>query len=108
MPQGIQHRVILVAVAPGLRVPIEAALKARAARVAAECPTVPLAIQAAQKQPEDTHLFLVGDADPARVAALGKALPGQPVLALLPAGSGLPATFALQRAGAAQVVPQPL
>src|SRR4051812_29707563 len=99
MAQGIQHRVILVGVEPGLRGPLEAAVQARGGSVTADCADAPSACRAAAARPDESHLFLVGEADPTRVAALTAALPGQPVLALLPAGGGLTAAVALQRAG---------
>jgi Flp pilus assembly CpaE family ATPase len=110
MPRGISHRVVLVGVQDGLLPALKSALQRRAARVAAICPDPTAASVEALAHPGETHLFIVSlaaDADPARLGALTSVLPGQPVLVILAPGADLARVVAVQRAGAAQVVPLP-
>lgn len=107
MPQGVQHRVVLVGVEDALQAPLRDALRQRSAEPAAVCPDLAAARAEARARAGDAHLFIVRVADgedPARLASLTGGAPGQPVMALLPPGSDLTALLAAQRAGAAQVV----
>jgi pilus assembly protein CpaE len=107
----VQHRIVLAGVDDGLQPALKQALRLRAADVSAVCADLPAAQAEALAHPADGHLFIVKlgpDADLTRLAALTSQLPGQPVLALLPAGTDLARVVAVQRAGAAQIVPLPL
>jgi pilus assembly protein CpaE len=110
MPQGIQHRIVLVGVDGALEPALRAALRGRALAPAAVCADLDAARDEALRRPGDAHLFIVqfgpGD-DPSWLSVLTGSLPGQPVLALLPPGADLAKLLAAQRAGAAQVVPLP-
>jgi pilus assembly protein CpaE len=111
MPQGVQHRVVLVGVDGGVRPALGRALQQRGAEPAAVCADLAAARAEGLAHPGDVHLFVVQLApgsDPARLGLLTSVLPGQPVLALLPPGADLAALINAQRAGAAQVVPLPL
>src|SRR3954469_16285662 len=102
MPHGLSHRVVLVGVEPALQPALRAALAQRSAAVAAICADVECARADALGNPEAANLF-VAQLDPPRLAALTAALPGQPVVALLPPGAGVADVVEAQRAGAAQV-----
>lgn len=109
MAQGVQHRVLLVNVESALQPAVREALRSRSAEPANNHPDVGSAWADALAHPGDAHLFIVQlavGADPAGVGKLTASLPGQPVLVLL-AGADLPRLLAVQRAGAAQVVPLP-
>jgi pilus assembly protein CpaE len=106
----LQHRVILVGRDDALQSALESALRQRAATVAAVCPDLASARAEAQSHPGHVHLFIVhlaAEPDLGRLATLTSALPGQPVIVLLPPGADLARMIAAQRAGAAQVVPLP-
>jgi pilus assembly protein CpaE len=111
MVRGVQHRVVLVGVDAGLQPALRQALQLRAGTVAAVCADLPAAQAEGLAHPRDVHLFIVHlppDANLDRLGALTSVLPGQPVMALLPAGADLNRVVAVQRAGAAQIVPLPL
>src|SRR5262249_34865514 len=111
MPQGVQHRVVLVGVEDDLEPAIRAALRSRRAEPAVVCPDLQAARAEALAHPGDTHLFISQLGDrlmAAPLSLLTRALPGQPVLALAPAGASVAQVLEAQRAGAAQVVPLPL
>ena len=100
MPQGVQHRVVLVGVDDSLQSALKLALQRRAAEPAALCPDLPAARTEALAHSTDVHLFIVQlapGADPARLGLLTSVLPGQPVLVMLPQGADLPAMVAAQR-----------
>jgi pilus assembly protein CpaE len=110
MPQGVQHRIVLVGVEDALQPLIRAALSQRLAEPAVGCRDLTAALDEAHAHPTDAHLFIVqlsAEEDPARLSALTGSLPGQPVMVLLPVGADLARLLAAQRAGAAQVVPLP-
>lgn len=110
MPQGVQHRIVLVGVEDALQPVIRTALRQRAAEPVAVCADVTCALDEALAHPGEGHLFLVQLApgeDPGRLAKLTTTLPGQPVLALLPATTDMSRLLATQRAGASQVVVLP-
>lgn len=107
MPQGVQHRIVLVGVEDALQPAVRAALRQRAAEPARICPDLSTARGEALGHPGETHLFVVrlaADQDPAHISLLTSAVPGQPVMALLPPGSDLNKLLVAQRAGASQVV----
>jgi pilus assembly protein CpaE len=111
MPQGVQHRVVLVGVESDLEATLRSALRSRGAEVAAVCPDLPAARAEALANPGDTHLFITrlsDRLDPGRLSLLTSVLPGQPVVALAPEGASVAQVLQAQRAGAAQVVPLPL
>src|SRR5690348_4575278 len=111
MPQGVHHRVVLVGVEDGLQSSIRDTLRLRGAEPATVCADLPAARAEALAHPSDTHLFIVQLSErleAARLSALTSVLPGQPVLALLPANAGVVQVVEAQRAGASQVVPLPL
>ncbi len=111
MPQGVQHRVVLVGVEGGLEPALRAALQSRGAQPAAVCADLPAARAEALAHPGDNHLFIVQlgkEVPPGRISLLTSVLPGQPVLALTPGDAGVAQVLEAQRAGAAQVVPLPL
>jgi pilus assembly protein CpaE len=107
MPPGLPHRVVLVAVEPALEPALRAALARRSVGVAASCADAEAARAEALAGPGAAHLF-IAQLDARRLAALTAALPGQPVVALLPPGAGVAEILEAQRSGAAQVVPLPL
>lgn len=107
MPSGPPYRAILVAVEPALQPALRAALARRSAEVAACCADAEAARTAALASGAAMHL-LIAQLDARRLAALTTALPGQPVIALLPPGAAVADVVEAQRAGAAQVVPLPL
>lgn len=107
MPQGVQHRVVLVGVEDALQGPLRAALRQRSAEPAVVCADLAAARAEARAHAGDAHLFIVrlpDGSDPASLAVLTASAPGQPTMALLPPGSDLAQLLAAQRAGAAQVV----
>src|SRR5262245_58808998 len=106
MPQGTQHRVVLVGLEPAARSAVGAALRGRGAEPAA-VEGLADALRQAEAHLGETHLF-IAQLPPDGLAHLTAAVPGQPVIALLPAGADVAALLAAQRAGAAQVVPLPL
>lgn len=106
MPQGIQHRVVLVGVEQALEPAIRAALSQRAVESVTVHEDVPSAVADALARPGVAHLFIV-QLSSAGIAALTSTLPGQPVLALLPEGASVAQVVDAQRAGAAQIVPLP-
>jgi pilus assembly protein CpaE len=111
MPQGVQHRVVLVAVEGSVEPAIRSALRSRGAAPASVCVDLQAARAEALAHPGDTHLFIAqfGDTLAAdRLSLLTSVLPGQPVLALAPPGATIAQVLEAQRAGAAQVVPLPL
>jgi pilus assembly protein CpaE len=109
MAQGVQHRVVLVGV-EDLQPALRSALEQRGAAVSAVCPDLATARAEALAHPAEAHLFIVhlpAGVEVSRLAGLTSAVPGQPVVVLLPAGADLARFMAVQRAGAAQVVPLP-
>lgn len=111
MAQGVQHRIILVGVDSTLRGALSTVLESRAAQPTMTCPDLSSACREARAHPEQAHLFIVQLADrdsASHLSSLTGALPGQPVLVLLPPGADLASVVGAQRAGAAQVVPLPL
>lgn len=108
MPQGLQHRVVLVGLSPD-RPAVEAALRGRAGELA-DAADLDGALREAAARPGEPLLFLVAvpPGGAAGLARLTAAAPGQPVIALLPPGADLAALLAAQRAGAAQVLPLPV
>src|SRR5204862_2363487 len=111
MSNALQHRTVLVGVDADLESSLRQALRARQASPAAVCLDLEAARQEALLHPGAAHLFLVplgGEGELAALSEFTAALPGQPVVALLPPGATVPMVLAAQRAGAAQVVPLPL
>jgi pilus assembly protein CpaE len=111
MARGVQHRIVLVGVDDSLQAALRQALQMRAGVVAAVSPDLSAAQTEALAHPSNVHLFIVHlspGADLDRLGALTSVLPGQPVMALVPAGAELARVVAIQRAGAAQIVPLPL
>jgi Flp pilus assembly CpaE family ATPase/CheY-like chemotaxis protein len=110
MQRGVQHRIVLAGVEDSLQPALKQALRARGADVAAVCADLPSTQAEALSHPADGHLIIAQlgpQVDLDRLAALTSVLPGQPVMVLLPAGADLARVVAVQRAGAAQVVPLP-
>src|SRR4051812_17548737 len=106
----MRHRVVLVGVDDAMQPALRSALQARSAEPASCCADVQEGRDFALRLPGEAHLFIVQLApgeDPNRLTTITGSLPGQPVVALLPAGSDLGRLVAAQRAGAAQVVPLP-
>lgn len=110
MPQGIQHRIVLVGVHAALQPALRAALGQRVADPVVLCPDLAAAAKEATLHPAETHLFIVeldARSDLSNLAGLTTSFPGQPVLTLLPPGTEMGRLLAVQRAGAAQIVPLP-
>src|SRR5947208_2340331 len=97
MPTGVFQRVFLVAVEPALQPALRAALARRSTEVVA-CADADAARAEALANPGSAHLF-IAQLDGPRLAALTAALPGQPVVALLPPGAGVAQVIEAQRAG---------
>ncbi|MFO0930198.1 MAG: hypothetical protein U0736_24760, partial [Gemmataceae bacterium] len=111
MPLAIQHRVVLVGMDGALKEQVSSALQQQPAEVAAACADLGAAQAEAARHPGTAHLFVVhlpAGQDPSLLAAFTAALAGQPVVVLLEPGSDVQRMLAVQRAGAAQVVPLPL
>ena len=111
MPQGVQHRIVCVGLDRDVLSSLTPLLHARGGAPAVVCPDIDSAQGDAESHAAAAHLFVVQLApgqDLARLANLTTRFPGQPLLALLPAGTDIPLVLATQRAGAAQVVTLPL
>ncbi len=104
MALPIPHRVLLAGLDAPTASAVQAALRPRGAQPITH-PTPEAALADALARAGEMHLLI---APAGSVAMLSEALPGQPILAVLPPGAGVQAVLAAQRAGAAQVAGSPL
>ncbi len=109
MTQCVQHQILLVGVEPRLVDSIRQALQLRSAEPTHQVATVAEARKHALAHVGDSYLFIVqltADEDLTQLRKLTESVPGQPVLVLL-GSSDFSRLLAVQRCGAAQIVPLP-
>jgi pilus assembly protein CpaE len=104
----VRHRILLAGINADAGPATAQALRGRTLQPPVSHAGAEEALADALAHSGEMHLIITGPDALSGVAGLTAGLPGQPVLALLPEGAGMPMVLAAQRAGAAQVVALPL